>query len=92
MGRARKGRFNSMVQKDGFLTLNHQIKQIIADHLGIPISNNSKLGDSSEWTSLANVQILLSLEEAFGIFISVAEYLTLSSFSMIVAFVGSKIS
>lgn len=67
--------------------MEEDIVNLVQEVLGVPLTVDSHMGDPEEWDSLATVNIVLALEEAYEIFIPVSDYRSLQRLEYLVTYV-----
>ncbi len=67
-----------------------QVIEIVADYFNLPVSAinlNSSADNLDAWDSLAQVNLMIALEQTFDIELEVEDFLELTSVEAIVAFI-----
>lgn len=62
--------------------MRQKIAQILADTLGLPlakITDNTTMENTEAWDSVAHLNLVMSLESAFGVTLDPEEFLEMSS-------------
>lgn len=74
--------------------LESSIRRIMADTFGIPasaIADGSTMKNTPGWSSNHHIELIMALEEAFGIAFDAAEFETMMSFPAVVSVVRGKV-
>jgi acyl carrier protein len=70
--------------------LNKQIQELLGNALQIPaeeVTDDLQFGDIPQWDSMGHMEVMISLEEAFGIEITAETIADLTSFTAIYQFI-----
>jgi acyl carrier protein len=78
-------------QREKYMALFPKVQQLIATTLKISpsqITNNTEDSDIVAWDSLAHVNLMMSLEQAFDLYLEVEDFARLTSVPAILDYLG----